>query len=61
LYFFDLPLQPSQRHILAFLHFGQEKLSESSPGLTSLPQALHLGMSYEPEYIFVSGSFAEYL
>jgi hypothetical protein len=45
-------LQPSQRHIRAFLHFGQLKLSDSSPGLTSLPQALQFGMSYEPAYIF---------
>jgi hypothetical protein len=45
LYFFDLPLQPSQRQILAFLHFGQEKLSDSSPGCTSLPQELHFGIS----------------
>jgi hypothetical protein len=45
-------LQPSQRQIRAFLHFGQLKLSDSSPGLTSLPQALQLGMSYEPAYIF---------
>jgi hypothetical protein len=29
----------------AFLHFGQLKLSDSSPGLTSFPQALQLGMS----------------
>jgi hypothetical protein len=46
-------LQPSHRQIRAFLHFGQLKLSESSPGLTSLPQALQLGMSYEPAYIFL--------
>ena len=36
-------MQPSQRHIRAFLHFGQLKLSDSSPGLTSLPQALQFG------------------
>jgi hypothetical protein len=48
-----LPLQPSQRHILAFLHLGQLKLSDSSPGLTSFPQALQLGMSYEPAYILL--------
>jgi hypothetical protein len=46
-------LQPSQRQIRAFLHFGQLKLSESSPGLTSLPQALQFGMSYEPAYILI--------
>jgi hypothetical protein len=52
-YFFCFPLQPSQRHIRAFRHLGQLKLSDSSPGLTSLPQALQLGMSYEPAYIFL--------
>jgi hypothetical protein len=46
-------LQPSQRHILALRHLGHEKLSESSPGLTSLPQALQFGMSYEPAYICI--------
>jgi hypothetical protein len=44
-YFFCFPLQPSQRHIVAFLHFGQLKLSDSSPGLTCLPQALQFGIS----------------
>jgi hypothetical protein len=44
-YFFCLPLQPSQRQIIAFLHCGQVKLSESSPGLTCLPQALQFGIS----------------
>jgi hypothetical protein len=51
-YFFCLPLHPSQRHILALLQLGQEKLSDNSPGLTSFPQALQLGMSYEPAYIW---------
>jgi hypothetical protein len=32
LYSLDFPLQPSQRQMRAFLHFGHEKLSEISPG-----------------------------
>ena len=52
-YFLALPLHPSQRQILAFLHFGQLKLSDNSPGVTCLPQALQLGISYEPAYISI--------
>ena len=60
-YFLALPLHPSQRQIRAFLHLGQLKLSDNSPGVTCLPQALQLGISYEPAYISISLSAGIFL